>query len=139
VIVVGLDGSKASEKALAWAAEEARLRGATLKLVHAWHIPAMAYAAYAVPVDPSEVSKAAAKLVEDVAQRVLGDGPGLQVLKEVAEGPPAEVLVNASKGAEMVVVGSRGFGGFTGLLLGSVSAQVAHRAHCPVTIWKSGA
>jgi nucleotide-binding universal stress UspA family protein len=136
VIVVGVDGSKSSRGAVAWAAQEARLRGAKLKLVHAWHVPATAYMAYAVPLETSALQKAAAELLEEVSRDVLGKEPDVEAVLEVVEGPPVEVIASASKGAELVVVGSRGLGGFAGLLLGSVSSQVAHRAHGPVTIWR---
>jgi nucleotide-binding universal stress UspA family protein len=135
-VVVGVDGSRSSKEALAWAAEEARLRGATLRLVHAWHVPATAYMAYAVPLDAAALEKAASELLEEVARDVLGEQPDVPTVHEVVEGPPVEVIVEASKAAALVVVGSRGLGGFSGLLLGSVSSQVAHRAHCPVTIWR---
>jgi nucleotide-binding universal stress UspA family protein len=151
VIVVGVDGSKSSSEALKWAAEEARLRGATLKVVRAWQVPAFAYGygAYVQPatavVDWRSESEA---LLDDQVRAVLGEatgsseGPrnglgelaGLTVVSEVLEGPAAQVLIEAAGGAELLVVGSRGLGGFSGLLLGSVSAQLAHHAPCPLTI-----
>ena len=136
VVVVGVDGSKSSAGALAWAANEARMRQATLKVVQAWHIPALAYGAY-IPAPPADdFQKSAEKELDDQLASVLGQDAGVPVVRLVKEGPAAEVIVEASAGAELVVVGSRGLGGFSGLLLGSVSAQVAHHAHCPVTIWR---
>ena len=138
VIVVGVDGSKSSSGALAWAADEARLRGATLKVVRAWRVPVLAYGPYASPPPPEDFKKSAEALLSEQVTTVLGPSPVVTVVREVAEGPAAEVIVAASAGADMVVVGSRGLGGFGGLLLGSVGAQVAHHAHCPVTIWRDG-
>jgi nucleotide-binding universal stress UspA family protein len=135
LIVVGVDGSKASSAALWWAAEEARLRGARLKVVHAWHMPTFVYGAYMIPPEELEGfrSEAEALLDRQLAQ-VLGEHTELSVLRELKEGPAAKAIIEASKDAELVVVGSRGRGGFSGLLLGSVSGHVAQHAHCPVTI-----
>ncbi|MGH9047533.1 MAG: universal stress protein [Acidimicrobiales bacterium] len=134
VVVVGVDGSKASSEALVWAAEEARLRGATLRVVHAWSLPMLNSAEY-VPAEVIEEAPAAAE--ESLAAQVtdvLGSSPEIGMEHEVRQGPPARVILEAARDAELVVVGSRGRGGFSGLLLGSVSAQVAHHAACPVTI-----
>ncbi|MGH9028494.1 MAG: universal stress protein [Acidimicrobiales bacterium] len=139
VVVVGVDGSEASSAALEWAAEEAHLRGATLRVVHAWHLPTMAYAGagyVAVPELQSVGDDVAVALGSQVSD-VLGAHPDVTLEPRVTEGPAAQVLLDAAKGAEMVVVGSHGRGGFTGLMLGSVSAQVAHHAHCPVVIVRS--
>jgi len=136
LVVVGVDGSRASSAALRWAAEEARVRGATLKVVHAWHLPTFGYGAYLATADAGFVDwakQASASLGEQVAE-VLGEDPGMPVIAEVSPGLAPQVIVDAADGAELVVVGSRGRGGFAGLLLGSVSAQVAHHAPCPVTI-----
>lgn len=140
LVVVGVDGSDGSSAALRWAAAEARLRGATLMVVQAWHIPSIGYGTYAaVPTDGFEGwgKQAAADLDEQVS-KVLGPEPEVTVVKEVVEGPAARVILDAADRAELVVVGSRGRGGFSGLLLGSVSAHVAHHAHCPVTIVHAG-
>lgn len=136
VVVVGVDGSEGSSAALAWAAEEARLRGATLRVVHAWHMPTVGYAgAGYLPAAAFEglAGQADSALRSQVAE-VLGMHPTVPLEHQIAEGPAAQVLLDTAKGAEMVVVGSHGRGGFAGLLLGSVSAQVAHHAHCPVVI-----
>lgn len=139
VIVVGVDGSESSSAALEWAAKEALLRGATLRVVHAWHLPTMAYAgAGYVPVPSLEsVGEDVAVALSSQVADVLGAHQDVTVEPRVAEGPAAQVLLDAAEGNEMVVVGSHGRGGFTGLLLGSVSAQVAHHAHCPVVIVRS--
>lgn len=137
VVVVGVDGSPQSSRALAFAADEAQMRAATLKVVEAWSFPTFAAGVY-VPAGayedfPEEVASA---LDAQVAE-VLGDPPRVRVEKLVEEGPTAQVIMDAAKGAELVVVGSRGRGGFAGLMLGSVSNQVAHHAPCPVLIVRS--
>ncbi len=135
-VVVGVDGSPASSAALRWAAEEARLRGTKLKVVRAWQFPAVGYGD-TVALPPGTVEswgeEATAGLEEQLAT-VLGPDPQVEIVSEVTEGPAAAVILEAARDAQLVVVGSRGRGGFAGLLLGSVSAQVAHHAPCPVTI-----
>jgi nucleotide-binding universal stress UspA family protein len=135
-VVVGVDGSAASSDALRWAADEARLRRTTLKVVHAWHLPTFGYGAYlgAAADGFEDWAKLARESLDEQVANVLGDDPGLPVVSEVVSGMAAKVVVEAAEGAELVVVGSRGRGGFSGLLLGSISAQVAHHAPCPVTI-----
>lgn len=137
-IVVGVDGSKQSSAALAWAAEEAALRGTSLEVVHAWQLPALAYGDIAVPVSFEGLGTAAAAMLDEQVTSVLGEHPPVPLVREVREGPAAQVILEVAKGAEMVVLGSRGRGGFTGLLLGSVSGHVSHHAHCPVTIVRNG-
>lgn len=137
VVVVGVDGSPASSRALTFAAEEARMRGASLRVVEAWSFPVFTAGTY-VPAGayedfPEETSAA----LESQVSEVLGEHPDLGVERLVGEGPAAQVILEACKGAELVVVGSRGRGGFSGLLLGSVSNQVAHHATCPVAIVRS--
>jgi nucleotide-binding universal stress UspA family protein len=134
-LVVGVDGSEASRHALQWASEEARLRGARLVVVHAWFIPAaVAPGLVPVPVDPEEWRLEAEELVARELEETLGAEPGVPVERVVVPGSPAAVLVEAADGADLLVVGSRGRGGFAGLLLGSVSQQAAHHAPCPVVI-----
>ena len=140
MIVVGVDGSKCSHSALRFALEEARIRKAKLRVVVVWHVPLAAYGAGWAPPPPrlTEDSEAAAKEVLDEALRLAKEGDGVEIEPLVREGQPADVLVEASAEAEMLVVGSRGRGGFRELLLGSVSQQCAHHARCPVTIVRAG-
>jgi nucleotide-binding universal stress UspA family protein len=135
-IVVGVDGSKGSEGALRFALAEARLRGAGLRVVCAWATPAAAYAglAYVPTFDLREVEEQAAAEKLQAARAVLGDDPGVTVELIAVEGHPADALLSQAQGADMLVVGSRGLGGFSSLLLGSISQQVAHHAPCPVAI-----
>jgi len=140
LVVVGVDGSKGSSAALRWAADEARLRGATLKVVRAWQVPTFSYGGY-LPMPQQGLedwAKENSSALEQQLAEVLGEDPGVAVLREVVEAPPALAVVEAAKGAELVVVGSRGHGGFAGLLLGSVSVHVAFHAPCPVTIVRPG-
>jgi nucleotide-binding universal stress UspA family protein len=131
-IVVGVDGSQQSKDALRWAAHFATIFGARLDVVSAWEWPpSYGWAAIAPDWDPAQD---VAKLLDETVLDVLGDKPpgGIQLL--VREGGAAKVLLDCCLGAIMLVVGSRGHGGFTGLLLGSVSANVAEHASSPVFI-----
>ena len=138
LIVVGVDGSDASKAALGWALDEASLRDAKVHAVHAWEFPGLAVMAYgptAVPViTPEDLEKAAHDVLEAAVAEVAGAHPTAALTTSVQRGHPAEVLLEAAKGADLLVVGSRGRGGFSGMLLGSVSTQVAHHASCPVLI-----
>jgi nucleotide-binding universal stress UspA family protein len=139
VIVCGVDGSPGADAALAWAAAEARLRGAKLRIVHAWHLPAATYGSggFVPPVGMTweDDLEAAArtgldKKVDDAAELLAG----IEVERHLGEGPAATVLTQAAEGADLLVVGSRGLGGFKELLLGSVGHQCAQHAPCPVVI-----
>ena len=136
-IIVGVDGSDASERALHWALEEARLRGAVLEVVHAWphpHAPLPGYRPSLAPESVRAMREAAKELVEDIVAGLPAELSGIDVRAFEVEGPPAQALLDAAQGADLLVVGSRGRGGFAGLLLGSVSQQCAHHARCPVVI-----
>ncbi|WP_091653442.1 universal stress protein [Micromonospora pallida] len=134
-VVVGVDGSPPSLVAAEHAAWAAALRSRPLHLVHGYLHPL----GYGVPVNPYDVgmpepSGEARKMLDQTAADLRGRWPDLAVeVRQVAGGPGA-TLVEESRRAELVVVGSRGMGGFAGLLLGSVSAQVAGQAHCPVLV-----
>lgn len=135
-IVVGIDGSGPARTALFWAAAEARRWGRNLLVVHTYQYPTVAAGFGVAPdlADPGIVHEAAVQLARDEIASVLGPHTGLRVDLEVVCGSPAAVLVELSKEAEVLVVGSRGRGGFTGLLLGSVSQQAAQHSRCPVVI-----
>ena len=138
-IVAGIDGSDASKDALRWAVEEARLRRADVVAVHAWQVPppvpslGPAPGVEIVEIVP-QLEEGAKKLVESIVAEVVGDDSDVNVEPVATEGPPANVLIEAAKGADLLVVGSRGHGGFVALLLGSVSQHVATHAPCPVLI-----
>ena len=135
-IVVGVDGSENAIQALHFAIEEARIRGARLRAVTAWHVPPAVYGAGWAPAstDLDEFRKLAeASLRESVAEAGATEA-GIEVTPVVREGHPVDVLIAESEGADLLVVGTRGLGGFKKLVLGSVSGQVAHHAPCPVVI-----
>ena len=139
MIVVGVDQSEQARQALRFALEEAKLRHAKLRVVHAWQYGAIGAAGVesfypAVGADVSEVREAAEQALEQTLRESLPDTDSVEIERRVVEGRPAGVLVNESRDADMLVVGSRGHGGFTELLLGSVSQQVSHHAACPVVI-----
>ena len=135
-IVVGVDGSDNARRALEWAIAEAKIRRAQLTVVSAWQIPSVVLASpVAMAAYDEEVWRdAATEAVDAALQSVAEDDLPAGLERRVIEGPPAKVLVDAGKDADMIVVGSRGRGGFAGLLLGSVSQQVAQHASCPVVI-----
>ena len=140
MIVVGVDGSKCSHSALRFALDEARIRHAKLRIVVVWHVPMAAYGAGWAPPPPhlAEDSEAVAKEVLAEALELAKEGGGVEIEQVVREGQSTDVLVEESAKAEMLVLGSRGRGGFRELMLGSVSQQCAHHARCPVTIVRAG-
>lgn len=134
-IVVGVDGSETSRRALRWAAAEARVRQAALEVVHAWSVPYL----FALPhapadLDPGWVRDAAQGTLDAAVDSLDSDEAPVPLARHLVNGGAAAALLEVAKGADMVVVGSRGLGGFSGLLLGSVGHQVAHHAPCPVVI-----
>jgi nucleotide-binding universal stress UspA family protein len=141
-IVVGVDGSPSSKAALAWAVEQAGLTGASVEAVIAWHYPIMVGGMPFAPigvVDSEDFGEFATKVLSDaIAATVDPDGP-VKVSSVVREGNAAQVLMEAAKGAELLVVGSRGHGGFTEALLGSVSQACVHHARCPVVVIRAAA
>ena len=139
VIVVGVDGSPSSDEALAFALDEARLRGCTLRVVSAWAVPAAVYGdgGLAAEVDPSIFEATATATLAAAAASARGRAPDVHLDLRAECGTPAAAIVEAAADAVMIVVGSRGRGGFARLLLGSVSHQLASHAPCPVVIVRS--
>jgi nucleotide-binding universal stress UspA family protein len=138
-IVVGIDGSDTSRHALRWAVEEARIRPASVEVVHAWHLPYVGgYPYTAGSFDPAPFEDAARQTLDEVIAGVDTTGlPGpLEPILHL--GDAAGGILETAEGADLVVVGSRGLGGFTGLLLGSVGHQVANHAPCPVVVIPPG-
>jgi nucleotide-binding universal stress UspA family protein len=137
-IVVGVDGSEESKNALRWALEEARLRSAEIVAVHAWEAPPTVPEPGPAPgfdlvgILP-QVRQGAEQLATTVVEEVVGDSD-VTVKPMAIEGPPASVLVEAAGDADLLVVGSRGHGGFTALMLGSVSQKLAQHSPCPLLI-----
>ena len=140
-IVVGVDGSDHSRRSLRWAMQEAVLRRVPLTVITVRPNPVRPattiYWGLTPPLENREAEdlaaqKALQQFVDEVASEIGGTAP--EVTVSVADGNPAEELVRASRDADMLVVGSRGIGGFGKLMLGSVSSQVTHHAECPVLI-----
>lgn len=137
-IVVGVDGSPDSLRSLSWAAGEADLREAPLVAVHAWMSSTIE------AVDPKGTFPDASGLGADASDRlddwIASSVPNPGAVRAVLRwGEPADVVLSEAQGASMVVMGTRGRGGFTGLLLGSVSRKVLHMAPCPVVVLPRGA
>ncbi len=131
-IVVGVDGSVPSKAALAWAVKQARLTGATVEAVIAWELPATY--GFPVPVPDMDYGGLAAEVLADAIAEASSPGEPVKIRSTAAEGSAARVLLDASAGAELLVVGSRGHGGFTEALLGSVGQHCVHHATCPVVV-----
>jgi nucleotide-binding universal stress UspA family protein len=141
VIVVGVDGSKCSHSALRFALEEARIRKVKLSIVVVWHVPLTAYGTGWAPSPPNlaEDSEAAANdLLAEALELVKESAGDVKIEPVVREGQTALILIEEAAKAELLVIGSRGRGGFRDLLLGSVSQQCAHHARCPVVIVRAG-
>lgn len=130
-IVVGVDGSESAREALQWAVDEARRREATVEAVHAWRTVPLADYAFT-----EHVPGGSARYAQETLDAAVGsvDTTGVTVEPKLKTGGAAQALIHEAKGADLLVVGSRGRGGFSGLLLGSVSQQAAQHAPCPVVI-----
>lgn len=137
-ILVGVDGSPGSRAALRFAIAEAAIRGSEVEAVASWQAPAYAYTGVAVMPPVVELSEAATAALEEAIseeRQGLSDAQAqVTVTAVVVQGPAAAVLIDRSHQADLLVVGSRGYGGFRGLLLGSVSHQCVSHAHCPVVV-----
>ena len=143
-IVVGVDGSEPSRQAMDWAWDEALLAGAELDLVHAWIYPYGVGHRVTVTEPVELVRLDAARLLDDEAQALTsrkgagsGAGPMPAIHAVMREGSPSDELLSESKDADLLVVGSRGRGGFLSLMLGSVAHQVSSHAQCPVVVVRS--
>jgi nucleotide-binding universal stress UspA family protein len=139
VIVVGVDNSAGAKAALRFALDEAGLRQAGLRVVHAWHFGYLGAPGYegslpAVGGNLEDLRHAAAAALDEMLKEVVADEDSVSIERRVDQGVPAAVLVDESRSADLLVVGSRGHGGFAQLLLGSVSRQCARHASCPVVI-----
>jgi nucleotide-binding universal stress UspA family protein len=134
-VVVGVDGSAVSDRAVGFAFEEASLRDAPLVAIHSWQLPMPTEFGDPLPLGYDQEIAAAKERA--LSEGIAGWGerfPDVAVTRRVHQGRPAEALVDGSDQAQLVVAGARGRGGFTGLLLGSVSQAVLHHARCPVAI-----
>lgn len=131
-IVVAVDGSEQSRAALRWALDEARQRRDGLDVVHAWNFPMVDTAAYGEALAPEVFEEGAKALVD--GELAACDTTGVEVTVLLPPAPATGAILEAAKGADLLVVGARGRGGFRGLLLGSISNQIVHHAPCPVVV-----
>ncbi|HSO89963.1 MAG TPA: universal stress protein [Arthrobacter sp.] len=139
VIVVGFDGSKNSQNALRWAMDEARQRNGQIRLVTAWSKPALSWF-------PAVLETAAGEIVTEDSPQQIAETVQADALKTAESGgvaatgqvvhsdSAASAIIDAAKEADLVVVGARGHGGFTGLHLGSAATQIITHAPCPVLV-----
>ena len=136
-IVVGIDGSPAATAALDWAATMADSTGATVEVIATWQWPT-GYGAG--PMFPSEYDPSgdAARIVREAIDSARPLHPGVEFVALVVEGHASKVLVDASRGAELLALGTRGHGELGALLLGSVTEHCAAHAHCPVLVLRDG-
>lgn len=134
-IVVGIDGSENSREALDWGIQEARARQAELQVLLAWEMPLVGGSPYTGTVfDPSALRSDAQRTVDEFIGAADTEGLAHPLQTILHPGDAASGIVQTAKGADLVVVGSRGLGGFKGLLLGSVGHYVVHKAPCPVVV-----
>ena len=138
-IVVGVDGSDVSRKALNWAYEEAAQHGASLTVVTTWHPPALPMTPPYGNLPPEDYGeqprREALELLERFTSELVPKDPVVDIRTSVEEGKnPSKVLIERSSDADLLVVGSRGHGGFAGMLLGSVSQHLVAHADCPVVV-----
>ncbi len=136
-IVVGVDGSASSLAALCWAVHQAELTGGTVDAIVAWRLPVSMTGYGLAPVamsDCSDMEQIAKRALDESISKVVGPGGGPPMRSLVVQGFPAQVLLNASADADLLVLGSRGHGGFVGTLLGSAGQHCVRHAHCPVVI-----
>jgi nucleotide-binding universal stress UspA family protein len=137
-VIVGVDGSPNSKTALAWAMTQARLTGAGIEAVAAWQEPVMS--GYSYGWSPSMYEgDSIATITEKVLAETVADVAGpqhepVEIETRVVQGHPAQVLIEAADGAQLLVVGTRGHGTFAGMLLGSVSQHCVQQAPCPVVV-----
>lgn len=134
-IVVGVDGSEPSLKALRWAVRQAKLTGDSVTAVIGWEYPATGWAAM-MPGTPAEFDpeKLARQILEESLEKTLGTEGAAATEGLIINGPAAQVLIDASADASLLVVGERGYSGFTATLLGSVSLHVTQHAKSPVVV-----
>ncbi|MFB7476986.1 universal stress protein [Kitasatospora sp. NPDC056184] len=140
-IVVGVDGSEPSKRALRWAVRQAELTGAAVEAVIAWEYPTFHGARGWFPpgsTDEAELEGKARREAAKAVQEAVGPRPPAEVRVATRHGSPSGALIDASRGADLLVVGSRGLGGFSGMLLGSVAQHCTRHAACPVLVFRDG-
>ena len=138
-IVVGVDGSSSSRAALRWAVRQAKFTGGTVHAVIAWQIPVMLQNYSWAPIyreEAGDFAEDARKRIDAVISEEIEQADSGLVRSQVVHGHPAQVLLDAAAGADLLVVGSRGHGSFAEALLGSVSQHCVHHAHGPVLVMR---
>ncbi|MEW2547461.1 universal stress protein [Streptomyces sp. NPDC047002] len=130
-VVVGVDGSDSSKEALKWAVAQAKITGGVVEAIITWEFPVTGWS---TGVMNGQFEEWAKQTLDEAVEDAVGSRAGVEVSTSVQFGNAASVLIEASRGAELLVVGSRGHGGFTGALLGSVGQHCASHAECPVVI-----
>ena len=137
-IVVGVDGSDSSRAALAWAYDEAAHHSAAITVISTWHPPAMPMTPPYGSIPPEGYASQPKREALDLLEKLIADlekrNPPVDVRTVIEEGNPAQVLIERSKDADLMVLGSRGHGGFKGMLLGSVSQHLVAHGECPVVV-----
>ena len=128
VIVVGVDGSEPSQDALRWAVRQAELTGAEVRVLMAWHLPEI------YSYTPRDYEGDARNALQTAITQAIGTDPSVPLITQVVEAHPALALIDASREAELLVVGSHGHGAFAGMLLGSVSQHCVNHAQCSVIV-----
>jgi nucleotide-binding universal stress UspA family protein len=134
-IVVGVDGSEPSLKALRWAARQSELTGDTLEAVMSWEYPAAGWAAM-VPGMPTDFDpeKVSAQVLAESLEQTLGAEKAATVTRRITIGNAAQALMDRAEGASLLVVGNHGYSGFRATLLGSVGLHLTQHAPCPVVV-----
>jgi nucleotide-binding universal stress UspA family protein len=135
-VVVGVDGSDAARLAFVWASDYVRKAGGTVHAVLAWHFDPVPVGPGVLPPPPYDAENAARNVLDETVDALGNPPPYLR--RSVVQGSAAQVLLEQARHADLLVVGSRGRGGFTGLLLGSVSMHCVHHATCPVVVVPHG-
>jgi nucleotide-binding universal stress UspA family protein len=134
-IVVGVDGSESSVQALRWAGRLAELTGAAIEAVIAWDLPPFyGVGGWTPPLEELYPDDLARQAIDEAVSKAFDGKPPVEIGTRVEHGPPARVLIDASAGASLLVVGNRGHSALAEAVLGSVSLACAHHAACPVTI-----
>ncbi len=134
-IVVGVDGSESSVQALRWAARLAELTGASVEAVTGWDFPAFyGVGGWTPPIEDLRPDEQAGRILDEAIETAFDGKPPVEIGKRVEQGPAARVLIDASAGASLLVVGSRGHSALAETVLGSVSLACVHHAACPVTV-----
>lgn len=136
IVIVAVDGSPASDNAIRWAANTASKRGIPLRLAASYTMPQFLYAEGMVPPQEiyDELQRETMKLIDEARELALSVSPDLRIGHTVAEGSPIDMLLEMSRDCTMIVMGSRGLGGLSGMVLGSVSGAVVSHALCPVVV-----